>query len=582
MRTVLWVAIVVSSAIRIWAISGSFFWQDDYVHMWSAWNQPASTFLLQEWNGHFEPASWVFYWVSTRAFPQQWWPAVVLLSALAVGLTLAWWWLVRTLAGSNWYTVAVTVVFAFWPGLLVPQVWLATGLEMMALLFAILTVAAAVHERGRVRALAFVFLPLGCMFNERALYAVPLLLLTLIIFAKGDGLRARVAQRWSSHKKVIVGLILEAVAVVWVLSALIGDTANDGRLTAKGYLEGLWLGGPQGVLKSLLGLELFWPDQRVTTPPGPAMWAQVATLAVTLTLIVLAWRSDRRQLLICAASVFVMFALEVLLVAALRTDFMGIALIRDPRYTFATGILILLSVLSFPDRHPPTGKGRRGTKLWIAFAAIIATTGSVSMLRIANIVDGESSRVWLETAREAFVQSGAPLVSTPSPPAMLAGFFIGETPQGYPQDLGTTRTLLAVGPEQPDFASTAVLPVAAGLTGAPTAVDIFPVTSSTAPGFGGNCSVTLSTEDWTDVPMAPATLSNPAVVIDYLAASETNVLVDVDGWRTSVRVPPGFQSMWFFPPAGPFDGLRLKLAEPSGRFCVGAAKAGSPQAVSGP
>ena len=38
---VVWAAIVVTTAVRALLIMRSFFWQDDYIHIWTAWNAPA-------------------------------------------------------------------------------------------------------------------------------------------------------------------------------------------------------------------------------------------------------------------------------------------------------------------------------------------------------------------------------------------------------------------------------------------------------------------------------------------------------------------------------------------------------------
>jgi hypothetical protein len=575
-----WAAIVVSSALRIWAITSSYFWQDDWIHIWRAWNQPASTFLIQDWNGHIEPLSWGYYWFITHLDPQQWWAAALYLCALAVAMPIAWWWVVRTLGGVTWLSAAVTVAFAFWPGLLVPQVWLATGLEMAALLFAILTVGAIAQE-GRRRYLALVFMGIGALFNERVLYAVPLAVLALLMFSDQRGVRRRVKAVASTHGRILSALLAEAVVVVGILAVLGADSADDGELTVAHFFQGLWYGGPEGVFKSLLGLDMFWPDLRVTTPLGPPSWAVVIVLAALGCIIALGWRRDRRQAVFCVAAVLAMFAVEVLLVAALRTEFLGIALLRDPRYTFATGILVLLSVLSFSrtsqdtDERPPT--------MGVLAVLAIVVLGSVSMVRIGSILDSGPAKAWLDTARSAFTAPDAPaLVSTPSPPPMLAGYFLGETDDGHVYDLGTTRTLLDVGPDLPRISDAAVLPISAGLNGAPAGVDLFPVTSTTPAGFGGDCSITVEEGQWQEVPMTPVQLSNPAVAVDYLAERDTTLVIATDDWQTAVAVPAGFRSVWVFPPAGPFDGVRVQAIGSPGRVCIGAAKAGAPQAVTLP
>ena len=94
-----WLAIGVTAAVRLWVIWGSFFWQDDYVHIWTAWNAPPADLILQNWNGHREPLAFGAQWLLARAAPQVWWPAALLLSVIAVGGTMGFWLMLRRWGG---------------------------------------------------------------------------------------------------------------------------------------------------------------------------------------------------------------------------------------------------------------------------------------------------------------------------------------------------------------------------------------------------------------------------------------------------------------------------------------------------
>ena len=94
-----WAVIAFTCVLRIVVIWGSFFWQDDYIHIWAAWNAPASDLIGQNWNGHREPASFAIQWVLARFAPQVWWPAAVVLCLIAVMTTVGFWLMVKRWAG---------------------------------------------------------------------------------------------------------------------------------------------------------------------------------------------------------------------------------------------------------------------------------------------------------------------------------------------------------------------------------------------------------------------------------------------------------------------------------------------------
>lgn len=105
-----WVILGVTSAVRLWVIWGSFFWQDDYIHIWTAWNASASELILQNWNGHREPASFAVQWLLARAAPQVWWPAALLLSVIAVGTSAMFWLMLRRWGGATPGTATATIL----------------------------------------------------------------------------------------------------------------------------------------------------------------------------------------------------------------------------------------------------------------------------------------------------------------------------------------------------------------------------------------------------------------------------------------------------------------------------------------
>ena len=129
----MWAVIAFTCVLRIVVIWGSFFWQDDYIHIWTAWNAPASDLIGQNWNGHREPASFAIQWVLARFAPQVWWPAAVVLCLIAVMTTVGFWLMVKRWAGVTPASAAAAILFAAWPATMMPQAWLSAGLETVPL-----------------------------------------------------------------------------------------------------------------------------------------------------------------------------------------------------------------------------------------------------------------------------------------------------------------------------------------------------------------------------------------------------------------------------------------------------------------
>jgi hypothetical protein len=141
--------------------------------------------------------------------------------------------------------------------------------------------------------------------------------------------------------------------------------------------------------------------------------------------------------------VLAVFAVELLSFTLLRGGFAGSLLAGDPRFTLITGTLLLAGLGSYRNLA-------RGV---VPGALVLACLGGWSMWQIGRPDD--PGREWLAVARQT--PGDAALAATPSPPAMLAHFFFTTEPPVY--ELGTTRTLLQVGPQPYDFPRIAVDPL---------------------------------------------------------------------------------------------------------------------------
>lgn len=569
-KYIVWGTIAVTTIVRAVVITRSFFWQDDYIHIWTAWNAPAEDLILQEWNGHRQPLTFAVMWVLARLWPQIWLPSAFTLVLLAAALPVTFWLAVRGLLGAKWPAVIATVGFCLWPGLMIPEAWLSSGLETFSLL-AILLALALYARASRLRsAMIVLLLVVGVGFNERALFMVPVLFAVGYLFAQGSP-RSRLRLVYRNDRGLWWTLAFLAVLLFGLSRALASGWTGGQPATAGDAVRGLWYAGPAGVMRDVLGVNPFWPDERTTLPGPIPLWALALCAALWAALALLGLRWDRRQLGQCTLVVLVLLVMETGVVALFRGGFIGPQMHQDPRYYLLTGTILFLAIASFgahePRREPPSW--------WTAPFAVVAVLGFfASSIAIARTTNGEQPRQWLASARRQFSGEGkAPLVPTPSPANMISPMFFGTADSGLQFELGTTRTLLAVGPEQPRIMTSTIVPVGADLSGRLAPVTVWPLKSTTAAGFGAGCSFEL-TSSWRPVAMSEGGLGNPLLSIDYLASQDAVLEVRRGDWRQTASVPAGFKSVWFVPPIGPFSGFEIRTLQDTGTVCVGAARAG--------
>ena len=579
MRRVVWSVIAVGSAIRLLVIASSYWWQDDYVHMWDAWWQSFGMFVTKDWNGHLQPGSMTFYWIMTRLWPQQFWAAVVVLGTLAIALPVVFWKAMSRLGGVT-YPVAISAcTFAVWPGLLGPLTWLAAGLETISVLCLLLGLW-AFASRSRFRTTLVILALLGgLLFNERALFMLPVLVLTAILFTQGP-LRQRIRAVWTGGRGLWLVLTGVTLAVVIARMTRTPQASGGGGTSVWEFLQGLWFGGPMGAVSSLAGVTLTWPDERTTVPSSPSVLAWMWVLIVVGCLLYYGWRRSRRQVLLVVGTWLAVLVVESLLIDIFRGGFIGPQVHMDPRYSLVSGVMLLIGIASFGPLAKDV-ESRRVRAPVVILSVGVCLTSLVSAWTIRQVVAGSSSQAWFNTAREAFTQGDSPpLVATPSPPFMLNDLFVQQDARGNIFELGTVRTLLQVGPRQPRFGEATLLPVGVDNEGRPAPAVVDPIKSTTALGFGENCSVSVG-RGWVTVPMSIAGLGNPVLAADYLASGPTLVQVRAGDWSSTLRLESGFKTMWFTPEPGPWSGFEIRTVDGSA-ICLGSARAGNPRALQTP
>lgn len=571
-NTIVWFTIAVTSVLRCVVIARSFYWQDDYVHIWTTWNASPADMILQEWNGHREPLAFGAQWFIAHFWPQEWAPAAIVLCMLAVALPVCFWVALRRIVGVNQASVAATVLFCLWPGLLIPQTWLSAGLEAFSLVTILIAVSLYAGSQGHRISIILTLLVVGYLFNERALFMLPVLLAVGYLFAAGsvnDRVRSLITKdRWLW---LCLGLL---TVVLMVGGRLLPRAPNGGRPAGvSDTLQGFWYAGPAGAARDVIGWNILWPPDRSTMPSSTPLWLMLVTAVVWAGIIYVGWDLDRHQLLHVAGVVAVFLVVETAVVAWFRGGFIGPVVHQDPRYYLVTGTVLLMGIGSFGTA--PTPGLRLPTQLVLRLIAVTSVMAAlVSGVAIARTTNGSSAQQWLTTARSSFVLPDGPaLVPTPSPAGMLSDIFVGRDERGVPFELATTRTLLAVGERQPTIMASTLLPVGADRRGQLAPVTVEPVKSVTPVNFGADCKVEAAGE-WLPVPMEPAGLGNPLLAIDYLATTPVSVAVRAGAWQQSAALEPGLKTLWLIPPYGDFSGFEIRVIEGSGTVCIGGSRAG--------
>lgn len=577
-RTYRWAvigAILITTGIRTSLIARSFFWQDDYVHAWKAWNLTPGELIFQIWNGHFEVGSMSVLWLTARLWPQEWLPAALYLTALSILLPVLFWLAISRLCGPTKPAVLALILFCVWPGLALPETWFSAGLELTWLAFGLATIYVFAAGWRRAGAWGSVFVILGYGFSERVVFTLPLVFTAMVLVADG-GVVSRVRHVWASRRQAWL-LLLSTTAVVAVIAAVMGrqDPQTHAQLTVAQWAAGYRHAVVDGVLRGVGGWPVTWGDGRGTFPEAPAVWQSAVIVLCAITLLVIAFRANRQQALVISAVLAPWLLLEPTLVMTSRSMFLtmvGPVMMMDARYLVPGSVALLLCIAAW------RGNSRTPTEgVAVRLGATLAVVGALMGLAgIGPMVDASASRVWLANAKRAFVGPDVPpSVSNGSPGFMLGTLFFGFDAEGDEFEFGTTRTLLDVGEQRPRFNVPTVFPLGAGDDGRPAIVDAFPVKSSTPEGFGADCSVVVDHE-WTTVPMSHAGLGNPILGVDLLPDAPVVVEVRAANWSQSLSVSPGLKTAWFFPDPGPFADFEIRVVSGDSTVCVGRARAGQP------
>ncbi|WP_340538754.1 alpha-(1-_3)-arabinofuranosyltransferase domain-containing protein [Nocardioides sp. GXZ039] len=410
--------IVAQAVVRLAIAQGSYYWQDDFVHLDMAHRVGLSKELIvRQHNEHVEFGPFAFYWVLSLADGVTFVPAVIALVALQLVAALLFWILLCQIFGRRIWLLIPLAAYLFTPISLVGATWFASGVEAFTLHIAMFTaLLGLVRLRrtgnwpwGLVSVLGFTF---GLLCWQKSAVVLPVLVaVDVLVLGAGLPLRERIrAWRglwwlWSA----LVGVLVVYIAVYLSLTT----SESFGGAVSKDVPEAL-----QDMLLKVFIPGMFggpWTGYGASNsafPNAPLAVQVIGLVLVLLVVVASVLRSGRKALAGWILAVGYV-AGDALLLFAGRAEFLGLVS-RDPRYfTDAVPVVLIAVSAAFaaPRRRPPVdeGGGDVGTSRrasWsrvaipVALASAVAVSGLVTTSLLAPSVQHEEARRYVENLVE--------------------------------------------------------------------------------------------------------------------------------------------------------------------------------------
>ncbi len=367
--------VAIHAVLTVIRVGSSWWWQDDLNMLAIVADRPLSVDLvIQDYNGHLQPASWLMAWLVTHFAPFAWWPAVTVQTGLVVATDVALLLLLQRLFGSR---PAILVPLAAFCASTVPiaaTVWWAAGMQWLPVMLS-LALALYFHvgyvDSGRRRdAVGAVAAVAGGLFAfEKALTVVTVIVLVTVLYlVPGPFLRRpwrELRQRpkyWAAQGVLAAGYSTFYLIHSTATDVFIHSSATEaGAAPRPGLVDTLRLGSDlvfQTLLPSILGGPLEWyagAASGSSWPMAPSLFLHLTWLIGAIVVIgsVMARRGAWRAWLIMG----IYLAATVVMLSQARGGFIGPSIGRDVRYSTDLALLApLCAALAWlPLRVGPAG-----------------------------------------------------------------------------------------------------------------------------------------------------------------------------------------------------------------------------------
>jgi hypothetical protein len=574
------VAVLMILGQTVWRgiyLSRGYFTQDDFDAMRLGRASPMGLDLLfQSSSGHFWPVQSAIVWSFAQLAGLDWFVAAtsILLTQLVAGL-LFWLVLSRILPATAW-RLPVLALFLFSPLSLGSVQWWAQAVgylpSTVCLLAALLGTLHWVQDGRRTGAWAcVVFVTLGLLIQERAVFYPFVVLATMVLLEQDRGLLRRI--RTVVRRRWALLLALTLVTLTFLVAHFLIALPTEAR---QGYtpatalrLLGNYVG--RSLLPGLVGGPwTFRLDFGVVVVP-PVVSVAVAAALIVLVLAWTMWRSRGQAL-----GAWLLFAGYVLLnLAAVmvgRPQF-GAKIGLLPRYA-ADVVPVAALALAFVVRSTPPRRAREPSQRswervrpalpWVTTAAIV-TSCAVTTVAMAPVGYNRDDRQYVATLiRNLESSPQAVIYDSPVPENVMISWF-GERANASTVLAGTEQHAVFDVPSE----NMMVVDRRGRL------VDFYLSYATRAKrGPVEDCGYDVADRTVVRLPKRVA-VKRAVVQVSYYAARQNVMTMQMGGVTQVLPIRPGTH-MVSAVVSGTFDEVVLSQQDPSATACVGGLAIGFP------
>ncbi len=582
--------VVIQLGFRAWALSGGWFYVDDFRLLYDGDTSRLSLgYLFEPYDSQLMPWGRLVAWSVAQVGPLSWSTVVLTSVALQAAAGAACVWMLVTLFGVRWGILPPLCVYLFSVITLPAYLWWAASLNQL-LLQPVAFAAVALWVRHLRRpgplslALVLVVVLVGLLAYVKALLLLPLLAALQLLYFTDGSRRDRVRQLTRRPALVGVGsLVALGLAYLAYYLSSVPQLFTDSSWTLAANLLKTMVG--VSFVTAAVGGPWHW---RSPNPPtslaDPAGWAVLLAwltcLAVVAASLVRRRRAGRAWLLLGT------YLLAVWLLAATsRAPVVGPEIIGlEYRYlTDTAAVLCLVLGLAFLEllgapgssvaRPDPLRAGwpsdrRSRSGIVVALTAGVAVGGTLSARQHALTWQSEnaaSDYLHRAMADLQVMDRRVPLADQVVPATVMPGWL-------YPYN--TTRRMLGLAPQPTAFPDTSAELFTVAEDGGVFGALIDPDVAS-QPGPEPGCGWRVDTAGAV-VPMAgPVVDLSPWVRVAYLATAPSAVTVRLGDTSYETTIRPGAQSLYVRNPTT-FAEVGFSGLDAGVTMCVDRVEAGVP------
>lgn len=355
--------LLLQALVRGYVKLGGWFVADDMSFIGRAQHLPflSHAYLLQAWNGHFMPGSFMVVRGLNALWPVNYTPVAVVDLTLQLVAGVLTYRLLIALFGARPAILVPLAIFLFSPITLPAFLWWAAALNQLpgqVAMIGALFLQVRYHRLGNTRDGIFgaMSVAAGLMFSEKLLLVVPCVLgMTLLFFTPGPPL-ARLRHAVADHWRVWLGYAVVVVPYcVYYLTQVPSPVSKAPNGTIAVQTVGTAL--TKAVIPALFGGPLQWQQIGVGGVADPA--PLLAVLALIASVLVV-WVSvvRRRRAVFAWAMVMGYWLANAVLLGITRASYVGP--IIGAEYRYSTDVCLIFAVFGTAAFLPIAGTFRRG------------------------------------------------------------------------------------------------------------------------------------------------------------------------------------------------------------------------------